>query len=166
MIKIHSFNEAHQHYQQHKMSFRLLQDQAFILLGICQHQTTAITNSLQITEFDIAWLMHQPEATQDYSDYLGGDVYVCETAQDLLQIVGCDLYWASKHNGDWPNVTDIAMAWDVCNYLEESTDDPQWVIFVMCWNNAGGPVYYVPKHLWEQARVIEHIAATNQIATP
>ena len=31
MIKIHHFNEAHQLYQQHKISFRLLQGQAFIL---------------------------------------------------------------------------------------------------------------------------------------
>lgn len=109
--------------------------------------------------------MQQAEATQAYSDYLGGDVHVCETAQDLLQIVGCDFDWAKKHNGHWPNVTDLPISWDVCNYLDEATGDPQWVIFVMCWNNAGGPVYYVPRHLWEQARVNEHITATNQIAT-
>lgn len=165
MIKIQSFNEAHQHYQQHRISFRLLQDQAFILLGICQHQNSSITHPLEITEQVIAWLMQQPEATQAYSDYLGGDVHVCETEQDLLQILGCEFDWASKHNGNWPNVTDTAMAWDVCSYLDEATGDPQWVMFVMCWNNAGGPAYYVPKHLWEQARVMEHIAETNPTPT-
>ena len=165
MIKICHFNEAHQLYQQHKISFRLLQDQAFILLDICQHQTTAITHSLEITESDIDWLMLQPEASQAYRDYLGGDVHVCETAQDLLQILGCDFDWAEQHHGLWPNVTDIAMTWDVCNYLDEVSGDPQWAIFVMCWNNAGGPVHYVPKHLWEQARVTEHIATTNPTPT-
>lgn len=165
MITINHFSDAHQQYQQHKISFRLLQDQAFIILGICQHNISSDTTPLEITQSDIDWLMQQPEATQAYSDYLGGDVHVCETAQDLLQILGCDFDWANKHNRHWPNVTNIAMTWDVCNYLDEATGDPQWVMFVMCWNNAGGPVYYVPKHLWEQARITEHIAATNQIAS-
>lgn len=105
--------------------------------------------------------MQQPEATQDYGDYLGGYVYVCETDEDLLQIQGCDFEWAEAHDGNWPNVTDIAMPWDACTYLSEASGDPQWVIFLLCWNNAGGPVYYVPKHLWQQARVAEHIEATN-----
>ena len=165
MITIYSFNDAHQHYLQHKISLRLLQDQAFIILGICQNNPSSATNPLEITQSDIDWLMQQPEATFDYGQYLGGYVYVCETEQDLMHIKGCDFDWAEKHHGIWPNVTDIAMSWDVCNYLDETTDDPQWVIFLMCWNNAGGPTYYVPKHLWQQARLTEHIAATNPTPT-
>jgi hypothetical protein len=164
MIKIHSFNEAYQQHKQHKISFRLLQDQAFIILGICQYQNLLITNPLEITESNIDWLMQQPEATQDYNEYLGGYVFLCETAQDLLHILGCDFEWAKAHDGKWPNVTDIAMTWDDCRYLEEVKGDPQWVIFVLCWNNAGGPIYYVPKYLWVQARVSEHIKATNPTA--
>ena len=53
------------------------------------------------------------------------------------------------------------MSWDACDYLPEGLGDPQWVMFLMCWNNAGGPVYYVPKHLWASARVEEHIALTE-----
>ena len=166
MITINRFNDAYQLYQQHKISFRLLQDQAFIILSICQHNISSATNPLEITQSDIDWLMQQPEATHDYNEYLGGYVHVCETEQDLMHIQGCDFDWAEKHDGIWPNVTDIAMSWDVCNYLDETTGDPQWIIFVMCWNNAGGPVYYVPKHLWVKARVIEHIAVTNSIPTP
>jgi hypothetical protein len=165
MIKIHHFNEAYQQYMQHKIPFRLLQDQAFIILGICQNNNSVISNSQEITQSDIDWLIQQPEATQDYSDYLGGYIYVCETQEDLLQILGCDFDWAEKHNGKWPNVTDMPMSWDACNYLEEPTGDPQWVIFLLCWNNAGGSVYYVPKHLWVKARVIEHIAVTNPTPT-
>ena len=165
MITINHFSDAHQQYQQHKISFRLLQDQAFIILNICQNNPSSGTNPLQITQSDIDWLMQQPEATQNYNEYLGGYFYLCETDQDLLHILGCDFDWADKHNGLWPNVTDIAMSWDVCNYIPEATGDPQWVMFLMCWNNAGGPSYYVPQHLWAQARVTEHIAATKPTQT-
>ena len=161
MIKIHHFNEAYQQYTKHKINFRLLQDQAAVMLGLCQSPHAQISNPLEVTQADIDWLMQQAEAMQDYGNYLGGYVYVCETEQDLLQIHGCDFEWAGTHDGDWPNVTDIAMSWDVCNYLDEASGDPQWVIFLLCWNNAGGPVYYVPKHLWARARVTEHIEATN-----
>lgn len=161
MIKIHHFNEACQHYTQHKISLRLLQDQAAVMLGLCQNPHSSISNAIEITQADIDWLLEQPEAMQDYGDYLGGYVYVCETDEDLLQIHGCDFEWAEAHDGHWPNVTDIAMSWDACNYLDETSGDPQWVIFLLCWNNAGGPVYYVPKHLWQQARVTAHIEATN-----
>lgn len=161
MIKIHHFNEAYQHYKQTNISFRLLQDQAAVMLGLCQQQHSQVSNPLEISQSDIDWLMQQPEAMQDYGDYLGGYVYVCETADDLLQIHGCDLVWAEAHDGNWPNVTDIAISWDACDYLDEASGDPQWVILLLCWNNAGGPVYYVPKQLWVQARVTEHIEATN-----
>lgn len=161
MIKLHHFNEAYQRYKQHKISFRLLQDQAAVMLGLCQNPHSSISNPLDITQEDIDWLMQQPEATQDYGEYLGGYVYVCETEQDLLEIHGCHFEWAEEHDGKWPNVTDMPMSWDACDYLEEVAGDSQWVIFLLCWNNAGGPVYYVPKQLWGQARVNEHIEATN-----
>ena len=165
MIEIHSFSDAQLHYQQHKISLRLLQDQAFIILGICQHNVSTATNPLEITQSDIDWLIQQAEARFDYNQYLGGYMYICESVKDLLQIQGCDFDWAEKHHGIWPNVTDIAMSWDACDYLVEATGDPQWVIFLICWNNAGGPTYYVPKHLWEKARVTEHIAATKPTPT-
>lgn len=161
MIKIHHFNEAYQLFRQHKIPFRLLQDQAAVLLGACQHSNSIISNPLDITQADIDWLIQQAEATQDYSDCLGGYAYICEIEADLLEIHGCDFEWAETHNGSWPNVTDIAISWDACNYLDEASGDPQWVIFLLCWNNAGGPIYYVPKYLWELARVAEHIEATN-----
>ena len=161
MIKNHHFNEAYQQYKQNRINFRLLQDQAAVMLGLYQNPHKSFNNALEITQADIDWLMQQPEALQDYGDYLGGYVNICETEDDLLQIHGCDFEWAEAHDGNWPNVTDIAMAWDACNYLYEVSGDPQWVIFLLCWNNAGGPVYYVPKHLWTAARVVEHIAATE-----
>lgn len=161
MIKLSNFNAAYQHYAQQKFTLRLLQDQAAILIGLCENPHQSVVNPLDISQADIDWLLLQPEATQNYDDYLGGAVYVCETEHDLLQIHGCNFEWAETYDGNWPNVTDIAMSWDACDYLAEASGDPEWVIFLLCWNNAGGPVYYVPKPLWVQARVAEHIQATN-----
>ncbi len=160
MIEIHNFNEAHQQYISSVIPYHLLQDQAAVMLSICSNPHPTVANALDITNDDINWLLEQDEAAANYAEFLGGNIYVCETEADLLQIQGCDFEWAEK-NGGWPNVTDIAMSWDSCRYLQESTDELQWVIFLMCWNNAGGPVYYVPKHLWSMARVVEHIAATQ-----
>jgi hypothetical protein len=166
MIKMHYFNEACQYYKQNKISFRLLQDQATVMLGLCQNPHTEANNPLEVAQADIDWLLQQSEASLDYADYLGGYVYVCETDEDLLQIQGCDFEWAEANNGNWPNVTDIVMSWDACNYMDEISGDPQWVIFMMYWNDAGGPVYYVPKHLWAKARVTEHIEASNPALKP
>ena len=161
MIEIQCFNEACQCYSKHKISFRLVQDQAAVLLGLCQNPHSSVCNPLEITQADIDWLLQQPEGLQDYGDYLGDYVYVCEMQDDLLEILGCDFEWAKAHDGNWPNVTDLAMSWDACHYLEEAYGEPQWVMFLLCWNNAGGPVYYVPKQLWARARVTEHIKANN-----
>jgi len=160
MIKISDFNAAYQYYEQQSISFRLLQDQAAVMIGLCENPHSGVVNPLEISQHDIDWLLEQPESAQNYIDFLGGAVYVCETEQDLLEIHGCNFEWAEEHDGKWPNVTDIPMSWDACSYLEEASGDPQWVIFLLCWNNAGGPVYYVPKHLWVKARVTEHIEAT------
>ena len=165
MIEIQCFNEAYQDYIQNKTSFRLLQDQAAVMIGLCQNTYEFNGMPEKITDVDIAWLLAQPEASLSYENLLGGSIYICETADDLLQIKGCDFEWAEAHDGNWPNVTDIAMSWDACNYLDEASGDPQWVIFLMCWNNAGGPVYYVPKRLWVKARVAEHIEETNPTST-
>ena len=160
MITIHNFNEAHQQYQHNLISYRLLQEQAIVMLSLCSNQHPIVMNAYDINDTDINWLLQQDETAFSYADCLGGNVYICETEDDLKQIQGCDFEWAELHGG-WPNVTDIAMAWDNCGYLHEAIGEPQWVIFLMCWNNAGGHVYYVPKHLWNAARVPEHISATE-----
>lgn len=161
MIEIHNFNALHQHYKSGLIPYRLLQDQAAVMLGICSNPRPTVANASDITNDDINWLLQQDEAAADYSDFLGGNVYVCEAEADLLKIHGCDFEWAESHGGFWPNVTEMPMSWDSCNYLQEPKGGPQWVIFLLCWNNAGGHIYYVPKHLWQVARVIEHIAATD-----
>lgn len=161
MITIHNFNDAYQLYQLGRIAYRILQEQTVTLIGICATPPPEITSGLSITNLHIQWINQQPESDMSYMDMFGGDMYVCEQAIDLQHIHGCDLEWAETHDGNWPNVMDMPLSWDVCCYLDEPEGEPQWVMFVFCWNNAGGPVYYVPKHLWQLARVTEHIAATN-----
>lgn len=161
MITSHNFKEAFQQHQSSRIPFRLLQDQAAVMIGICNNPHPGVNNPTDITQQDVDWLLEQDEAVSDYSDFLGGYVHVCESVTDLQQIQGCDFAWAESHDGRWPNVTELPMSWDQCAYLEEPSGDPQWAIYLICWNDAGGPVYYVPRHLWAEARVDEHMRLTN-----
>lgn len=163
MITLHSFTEAYRSYTAGRIPFRLLQDQAAVLFCLCiAINKPAIPDALAVTGEHIDWLLLQPEADLRYADFLGGNVHVCEREDDLAQIVGIDTEWADEHGGSWPNVTELAMAWDSCNYLPEESGDSQWVQFLLCWNDAGGSVYFVPRHLWTAARVTEHITLSNQ----
>jgi len=166
MITIHRFTDAYLSYQEGQQPFRLLQDQALILINTCQDTYRPIADAFDVTNTDINWVLQQPEATEDYADLFGGDVFICEHEADLKQIVGMDTDWANSHDGKWPNVTDLPMAWDSCTYLTEKSGDPEWVMFLLCTNDAGGPVFYVPKQLWDAARVVEHMAATNTTWNP
>ncbi len=166
MITIQRFIDACRSHREGRHPLRLLQDQAAVLIGICGNSHRPIADPLEVTDAAIAWLLQQPEAIQDYADLLGGNVYICEREADLMQIVGIDMDWASTHGNQWPSCTDLSMAWDSCTYLAEKFGDPEWAMFLLCWNDAGGPVYYVPKQLWNAARVSEHMAATNAVWNP
>jgi hypothetical protein len=162
MIVSHNFTEALEQYQLGVLPFRLLQEQATLLIEYCEEAHETIADSQEITEADIAWLSDQPESEEDYEGFLGGNFHICESPEDLLAIEGCDLAWAKSHDGHWPNVTDLPMSWDSCRYVSETDAEPNWVLFLLCGNNAGGDTYFVPKHLWQLARVEEHMAATNE----
>lgn len=77
-----------------------------------------------------------------------------------------DMGFAKAHGDRWPDVTDQVMSWDQCTYLGEKDGDPELALFLLCWNDAGGPVFYVPKYLWQAAKVAEHIAETNRHWNP
>lgn len=102
------------------------------------------------------------DETKDvYSGQLGGDLHICENENDLLSIEGMDFEWAEGHDGKWPNVTDMDMSWDVCDYVQPGIESG-YAVVLSCTNNAGGPIYYIPEHLWEKARIAGHIEATNK----
>ena len=104
---------------------------------------------------DLDELFQREEKSIDY--WFGGSVNICETEEDLKQVQGCDFEWAEAHNETWPNVTDLPMSWDVCAYCGDNSDNG-WALFVLCTNNAGGPSFYIPQHLWKAARLTEHLA--------
>lgn len=90
---------------------------------------------------------------------LGGEMYICETEEDLLQIHGLSLEWEAEHEG-CANVTDTPMSWDACDYVFGDSASG-WGIFLLCTNNAGGNLYYVPESLWEASRFKEHFKMSN-----
>lgn len=157
MIVIHTFSEAHQLYLQGKLPFRLLQDQALLLLDIAPQPNRHIFDAVDIADSDIEWLLEASDiAGEDYNGMLGGDFHVCEVEADLKQITGMDMAFAKEHGNRWPDVTELVMSWDQCRYLDE-----EWAMFLLCSNNAGGDSFYVPKALWQAAQMAEHIAATE-----
>lgn len=173
MITIRNFVEAHQLYREGKLPLRLLQEQTIVLFGYLDAFLSSTTSPAGIDDYlcgpaygipteVITWLATHEIATEDFAGILGGDVYVCETEEDLRQIQGMDMQWAESHGNTWPSVVDLPMSWDQCSYIEEQEGDPQFVVFLMCWNDAGGSVFYVPKHLWQTARVEEHMALTSR----
>ena len=163
MIVIHHFKEAYSLYRQGLLPFRLLQDQAIVLINTCPQPGRYITDALEIATEDIDWLLNRPEAEEDYNGMLGGEFYVCQSEADLKEVVGMDMAFADAHGGRWPNVTDQAMSWDACRFLDEVNGDAEWAMFLLCWNDAGGSVFYVPKHLWAAAKVAEHVAETDHL---
>jgi hypothetical protein len=162
MIVIHNFKEACSLHQQGHIPFRLLQEQALVLIGICPQPNRYINEALDITDKDIEWLLQQPDALEDYNGMLGGEVYICQCEADLKEVQGIDLEFAREHGNRWPDVTDQVMSWDVCNYLTEKDGEPNFCAFAIFWNDAGGNIFYLPKHLWGIGRVADHVLATQQ----
>lgn len=152
MIEICNFKQAFQLYQTNQLAFSIIQDIAYTLMSACDDIPPNVHSSTDINTDNLIWLSGQITAEFSFNEYLGGDAYICESEADLTSIKGFDPAWAEKH-GDWPNVTDKPMVWDVCCMLDDS-----YVTFCCIWNNAGGPVYYVPKLLWSAAKVEEHLA--------
>ncbi len=165
MIEIRTFIDAYRRYRDGQHPYRLLQDQAAVLIGICRDTPRPIADALEVSDADIDWLLQQPEAAAEYADLLGGPVFVCQSEADLKEVVGCDFEFAEQH-GRWPNVTDLPIAFDQCSYVQEQSGEPLYVLLMTIWSDAGGSVFYVERDLWDAARVTEHMEATNVVWNP
>lgn len=162
MITLTHFKQAHTFRKQDIIPFRLLQLQAFTLLSIIpDHPYQDLKDTLEVTPAVTDWLAEQPVLNLQYSDCLGGDVYICEFETDLLHIKAYDPAWTTTHDGAWPNVTDTPLVFDVCEYIAEASGACHWVLFVSITNNAGGDSFYVPSYLWHEAIVAEHFALSE-----
>lgn len=152
MVEMSNFKQAFQLYETRQLALAVIQDIAYLLMSVCDDHPPNVHSSRDINADNLKRLSCQLAAEFSFNEYLGGDAFVCESESDLTNVVAFDPAWAEKH-GDWPNVTDQPMVWDVCYAL-----DYEWAVFSCIWNNAGGNVYYVPKSLWTAARVEEHLA--------
>src|SRR3989338_1810976 len=115
MIVIPNFVQAQHLYRQGHIPFRLLQEQAMVLIGI--NSGHYVDEAFDMGDSDIEWLLQQPESSEDYNGLLGGEVNVCQTEADLKEIVGMDMEFAETHGNRWPDCTDQVMSWDQCAYL-------------------------------------------------
>lgn len=151
MIEINRYTQAYQFHQFNRLPLAILQDIAFMLMSAWQPLNPNLANKpSEISSAQLAWLSVQESAEFSFSEYLGGVVYICDSESDLNSIKALDPDWANKY-GEWPDVTDQPMVWDVCHKLDE-----EWAVFCCIWNNAGGNTYYVPSTLWQHARLDEH----------
>jgi hypothetical protein len=161
MIVLHTFRETHEQYQQGRIPFCVLQNLAKVMLDIEPMPNRYVFEATDISDVDIHWLLDTAVADEDYNGMLGGECHVCENEDDLLSIQGMDMEFAEAHGNRWPNVTELVMSWDACDYLPQQEGEPEWAMFLLCWNDAGGPVFYVPKRMWDVAHVAEHVAASK-----
>lgn len=150
MVEITCFKQAYQLQHANQLSFAVIQHLAYMFMSACDHIPPNVHGYTDINIDNLAWQANQLSAEFRFNEYLGGNVYICESEADLTEIVAFDQEWANQH-GRWPNVTDKPMVWDLCLALNS-----EWAVFGYCWNNAGGDVFYIHNSLWAKARVNEH----------
>ena len=103
-------------------------------------------------------LLKHEAARESFDSLCGGAFFICEDYADLLQVTGVDFEF-SKMNGRHPNVTDKGMLWDFSSPLQtESGSDGQWHILIALTNNSGGPTYFIPQTLWDDAKITEQLS--------
>lgn len=148
MIEIRCFKDAYNLYQTNLLDLPILQDIASIFLHAVSPDNPPISNEANALNADtLEWLSTQASASYAFDDYIGGNAYLCETEADLLRITAFDQAWFDVHKR-WPNITDKRIDWDVCAVINNA-----WLVITYCWNNAGGNVYYIPKSLWQHAKI-------------
>lgn len=151
MIEIISYKQAYQFHKASRIPLVILKDIAFMLMNACDPLNPQVVNEpSEITVEQVDSLAVLEAADFSFNAYLGGSMFIIESESELLCIKAFDQEWANEY-GEWPNVTDKPMVWDVCHKLDE-----EWAVFCCIWNNAGGNTYFVPSTLWQHARLDEH----------
>jgi len=151
MIEISNFKQAYLRFQSNPLLLPIVQDLAYLVINICEpHNPPTVNSPYELTGEHLQWLSNQEAAEFSFNAYMGGNAYICESESELSSIKAFDPAWADEY-GEWPDVTDQPMVWDVCHKLNE-----EWAVFCCIWNNAGSDIYYVPSFLWQQARLDEH----------
>ena len=79
----------------------------------------------------------------------GGELYVCETEDDIKQIE--TVKWSDELER-YLNPHEAVCGWDTADYIGD------WARLFLGTNNAGGPVYLIPPGLFTYARIEEIMA--------
>ena len=97
----------------------------------------------------------EEDMSENIADVLGGDVFLCETTDDLLKVEGV------RHGGDgfnYQNIIDGIPGFDVGEYL----GDKEFAVLALMTNNAGGDSYIIPKELFQHIPNLEAIIKEAQ----
>lgn len=159
MIEIRSFKQMADLHQAGPVPYRIVQEITSVLLGLCGYDKD-IPEPVGVTQQEVDWLLSLSDHL-DFMHYLGGHAYLCQTESDLRQVTGMDMEFAKAH-GRWPNITEAVLAWDDCRCLPNAEGHIDYALCFAATNNAGGPSWFIPRHLWQAARIDEQIAAHRQ----
>ena len=113
-----TFEELVAAFEQEEIPFCIVQEVAMALGDVCK-------NSEDITLGDIIDIQKQVAKSPARGEFLlemGGNIFVCETEEDLKQITVFDTAWAATHEGAWPTAADTPGELDICQYLQ---NDPK-----------------------------------------
>ena len=125
----------------------IMRDMAFVVSGERLHDNAAVVRVFEAAMSECLY----------FDGYIGGDVFIVETEEDLLSIKTYDL------ENDNANVMNTVTSWDVFSFIEGDNGEYTYALFVMITNNSGGDSFYVPKSLFGKARVVEHFLASNEV---
>ena len=131
-------------YREGKMPFNVFQDYHWCFVDPDSKGTAEDVTLEAIEKYQAE---NPPPIDEEYDEYdymLGGSLCICETPEDLKEIEGVDFEFADTHKR-WPNMTDAPLGSDSCFKVH---GEPEFIMFLLCSNNAGGNVFYIPKALW------------------
>lgn len=155
MLIYEYFSDLYNGFKRNEVAFCILEEVAKTQLAILEDYHDS-TESLSLgTIIDIKDEVVKREL-DSFDETLGGYIYICENEDDLYEIIGVNYEWEKTH-GRPPNITDIALSWDYCNFIPASN----WAFILNCVNNSGGPTYFIHRSLWKKAKIEEHIKLTN-----
>lgn len=158
MIEIRSIQAMADRHRTGEVPFRILQEIAFVLLCIGGHSD--IAEATAVTQQEVDWLLALPEKIELMA-YMGGNAYICETEDDLMQVTGMDFEFSEQH-GRWPNCTEAVLALDECKYLLNADGSSDYALLFAATNNAGGSSWFIPQKLWQAAQIQDQIKANQQ----
>jgi len=101
------------------------------------------------------WLdAHDSLESDDYMSDFGGWVYVLERPEELHWI---DTLVKHPTKNRWMHLNEASSVFDIAEW----TEDGLYAVIWMATNNAGGPVFFIPREIAEGSEhVLESIAMT------